>query len=115
LLVACAEGRLETVTAAWSGEAAVGVVLASGGYPGAYETGKLIRGLDTVDDDVLVFHAGTVLDGEGNVVTSGGRVLIVVGQGADLATARERAYANASRIEFEGRHYRTDIAARELS
>ena len=115
LLVACAEGRLETVTAAWSGEAAVGVVLASGGYPGAYETGKLIRGLDTVDDDVLVFHAGTALDGEGNVVTSGGRVLIVVGWGPDLATARERAYANASRIKFEGRHYRTDIAARELS
>ena len=115
LLVACAEGRLETARAEWTGEAAVGVVLASGGYPGPYETGKPIRGLETLDDDVLVFHAGTALDGEGNVVTSGGRVLIVVGRGADLATARERAYANASRIEFEGRHYRTDIAARELS
>ena len=114
LLVACAEGRLETARPEWSGEAAVGVVLASGGYPGAYETGKRIRGLDSVDPGVLVFHAGTALDAAGHVVTSGGRVLVVVGLGPDLATARARAYANASRIEFEGRHSRTDIAAREL-
>ena len=114
LLLACAEGRLESARPEWSGEAAVGVVLASGGYPGAYETGHRITGLDAVDPGVLVFHAGTALDAAGEVVTGGGRVLIVVGLGPDLATARERAYANASRIEFEGRHYRTDIAAREL-
>ena len=114
LLVACAEGRLETARPEWSGEAAVGVVLASGGYPGAYQTGHRIDGLDSVDPGILVFHAGTALDAAGDVVTSGGRVLVVVGLGPDLATARARAYANASRIEFEGRHYRTDIAAREL-
>ena len=114
LLVACAEGRLAEVTPEWSDGAAVGVVLASDGYPGSYETGKVISGLDAVDEAAVVFHAGTALDEDGNVVTSGGRVLVVVGQGTDLATARERAYANASRIEFEGRHYRTDIAAREL-
>jgi phosphoribosylamine--glycine ligase len=105
---------LADATVAWSQEATVGVVLASGGYPGSYETGKVITGIGDVDDDVLVFHAGTRLDESGNVVTSGGRVLTVVGHGSDLATARQRAYANALRIEFEGRHYRTDIALREL-
>ena len=115
LLAACADGRLHDATVQWSSQAAVGVVLASGGYPGRYETGKPITGLDDLDPDVLVFHAGTALDAAGNVVTSGGRVLTVVGLGADLATARERAYANAARIDFEGRHYRTDIALRELA
>ena len=114
LLTSCAEGRLSEAEAAWTDDALVGVVLASGGYPGSYETGKLITGLADVDDDVLIFHAGTALDAEGNVVTSGGRVLTVVGRGENLAAARERAYANASRINFEGRHYRTDIALREL-
>ncbi|MCH7926209.1 MAG: phosphoribosylamine--glycine ligase, partial [Planctomycetes bacterium] len=114
VLTACAEGRLAEQEIEWSGGAAVGVVLASGGYPGAYETGKPISGLDDVDEDVMVFHAGTALQGDGSVVTSGGRVLTVVAQAPTLAEARERAYDNVVRINFEGRMYRGDIALREL-
>ena len=113
-LSACSSGRLEDVELEWSDEATVGVVLASGGYPGPYETGKAITGLETVDKEALVFHAGTRLDEAGGVVTDGGRVLTVVGRGETLAAAREVAYANAARIQFEGQHYRTDIALREI-
>ena len=116
---ACVEGRLDREPVRWRSGAAVGVVLASGGYPGAYETGKPITGLDTVDQGVdggvLVFHAGTQLRDDGAVVTSGGRVLTVVAVAPTLAQARERAYENAARIDFEGRQYRTDIALRELA
>ena len=116
---ACVEGRLDREPVRWRRGAAVGVVLASAGYPGAYETGKPITGLDTVDQGVesgvLVFHAGTQLRDDGTVVTSGGRVLTVVAIAPTLAEARERAYANAARITFEGRQYRTDIALRELA
>jgi phosphoribosylamine--glycine ligase len=94
--------------------AAVAVVLAAGGYPGAYQTGAPIGGLDRVPEDVLVFHAGTRRDETGRVVTAGGRVLTVVGRGADLAAARERAYAGAAAIGFAGRQMRTDIALREV-
>jgi phosphoribosylamine--glycine ligase len=113
LLWAVASGDVaEVPTPAFTG-AAVGVVLASGGYPDAYATGLPISGLDQVPDDVLVFHAGTRLDAEGRVVTAGGRVLTVVGVGPNLATARERAYAGAAVISFPGCHYRTDIALAE--
>ena len=94
--------------------AAVAVVLAAGGYPGAYQTGAPIVGLDRVPEDVLVFHAGTRRDETGRVVTAGGRVMTVVGRGADLAAAREQAYAGAAAIEFAGRQMRTDIALREV-
>ena len=114
LLRACAEGRLGEVDPVWSGDTSVGVVLASGGYPSAYETGKPIGGLDAVDDDVLIFHAGTTLDGDA-VVTAGGRVLVVVARAPTLAEAREHAYENVARITFDGRHYREDIAAREMA
>jgi phosphoribosylamine--glycine ligase len=106
---AAADGRLEEVDIRWSGRAAVGVVMASGGYPERYTTGHVIEGLDRVDEDVLVFHAGTKLDG-GRVLTNGGRVLTVVAMGATLGEARARAYENVRRISFEGAHYRTDIA-----
>lgn len=89
------------------------VVLASGGYPGSYQTGLPIRGLDAVDDTALVFHAGTA-HSDGQVVTAGGRVLTVVGSGDSLRAAREHAYRNAARIEFEGLYYRQDIGAREI-
>ena len=111
---ALAEGRLREVTPEWEEGAAVGVVLASGGYPGPYETGLPIAGLDAVDPDALVFHAGTRADPDGGPVTSGGRVLTVVGRGPSLVDARARAYAGAERVTFPGRHYRRDIAAREL-
>lgn len=109
IVQAAADGRLETADIRWSERAAVGVVMASGGYPEKYTTGHEIHGLDRVDDDVLVFHAGTKLDG-GRVVTNGGRVLTVVAMGTTLGEVRERAYDNVRRISFEGAHYRTDIA-----
>ncbi|MGE5598656.1 MAG: phosphoribosylamine--glycine ligase [Bacteroidota bacterium] len=113
LCLAAAEGSLGGRTVAAHAGSAVCVVLASGGYPGDYRTGLPIAGLDEAAGlpGVTVFHAGTARRG-GDVVTAGGRVLGVVGTGPDLAAARERAYAGASRIEFEGMYYRRDIATR---
>lgn len=110
-LLACAEGRLGEAKASWSAEACVTVVLASRGYPGAYETAFPIQGLDEAgkSDRVAVFHAGTARR-DGRVVTAGGRVLAVSALGADLADARARAYGAASHISFEGLHRRDDIA-----
>jgi phosphoribosylamine--glycine ligase len=108
---AVAHGRLADVPVEWSDDATVGVVLASGGYPGAYETGFPIEGVEDVDADVQVFFAGAKRDAEGLLRTSGGRVLCVVASGATVAAARERAYENVRRIRFEGMHYRTDIGA----
>jgi len=90
-------------------------VLASGGYPDAFEKGKRIAGLDEAAalPGTLVFHAGSAVQG-GGIVTSGGRVLTVVGGGADFAEARDRAYRAVSRITFEGVHYRKDIGIRAL-
>jgi phosphoribosylamine--glycine ligase len=113
---ATAHGRLATVAQSirWHGGACVGVVLASGGYPGTYLTGLPITGLEAADADALVFHAGTKHDAAGRVVTSGGRVLTVAAVAPTLHEARDRAYASAERIHFEGIQYRHDIAAREL-
>jgi phosphoribosylamine--glycine ligase len=115
VLDACARGRLAGTAVAWSDMPAVGVVLASGGYPGPYRTGLPITGLDDVDGEVLVFHAGTRLAEDGTVLTNGGRVLTVVAAAPSLARARERVYDNVRRIRFEGCHFRTDIALRELA
>lgn len=111
IALAVAQGRLREIPAPRVRPgAAVGVVLASGGYPGPYQTGLPIAGLDAVPEDVLVFHAGTKRNEAGQIVTAGGRVLVVVGQGADLREARERAYAGVEGIHFDRRHYRKDIA-----
>ncbi len=111
LLLACAEGDLADVKAEWTTEACVTVVAASGGYPGKYQTGFEIEGLDAAAaiDGVTVFHSGTA-ERQGRVVTSGGRVLAVSGLGETTAEARDRAYEGASRISFEGIYYRKDIA-----
>lgn len=102
--------RLSEVEVKWSGDAAMAVVLASGGYPGKYETGLPISGLDSLDEETLVFHAGTFYDeGSRELKTSGGRVLSVVGRGRSLEEARVRAYDNVGRVGFEGRQYRKDI------
>ena len=113
---ATATGALTAVTdtVRWHAGACVGVALTSGGYPGAYTNGIPITGLDAVDADALVFHAGTARNDTGQVVTSGGRVLTVCAVAPTLAAARDRAYANAERIHFAGMQYRRDIAAREL-
>ena len=105
------DGTIDRTPIAWSTRPAVGVVLASGGYPDAYKTGYPVVGLDDVDDDVAVFHAGTALDAAGSVVTAGGRVLTVAAMGETLEDARTHAYENAARIGFEGAQYRRDIAA----
>ena len=115
LFVALQEGKLRGKSLEWEPGAAVGVVLASGGYPGPYEVGVPIAGLDSVGDDALVFHAGTTAGPDSGPVTNGGRVLTVVGRGPDLAAARENAYAAAERIAFAGRQLRGDIASREIT
>ena len=112
ILVAVVEGGLDRLRIDWSSEACVGVVLASGGYPGSYKTGFPIHGLDDIKD-ALVFHAGTRLGNDGAIHTDGGRVLTVVGTGESLSEARQKAYHNISSIFFEGCYYRRDIALRE--
>ena len=116
IVQASLEGRLGELDIAWSDESAVCVILASQGYPGTYPKGLPIDGLDAVPEaDALVFHAGTAVAAGGqSIVTNGGRVLGVVGLGGGIAEARERAYAAAERIRFEGKMNRTDIAAKAL-
>ena len=114
LLEATIDGRLAEVEARWKADCAVCVVLASGGYPGSYATGKEITGLDHVPEGVEVFHAGTRQE-NGRTVTAGGRVLGVTALASDLAAARQRAYAAVDGIDFEGRQFRRDIAVKGLS
>ncbi|MFC1954880.1 phosphoribosylglycinamide synthetase C domain-containing protein, partial [Chloroflexota bacterium] len=109
------EGNLSDINIEMSKEACVGVAMASGGYPVSYKTGFPINGLDTLDKDITVFHAGTKKGQNGEILTSGGRVLTVTAMGKTLAEAREKVYANISRIYFEGCHYRKDIALIEES
>jgi len=112
---AVAHGRLKDVPVEWDARATVGVIVASGGYPGDYRTGLPIRGIEAVDAGVQVFLAGAQRDAEsGQLLTAGGRVLCVVAHGATVAEARGVAYDNVRRITFEGMHYRTDIAARPI-
>jgi phosphoribosylamine--glycine ligase len=110
VLQAAAEMQLDRIEARWKPGASVCVVLASGGYPGKYETGKPIEGLDDAESlgDVVVFHAGTRAAG-GGFATAGGRVLGVTATGSDLRSAADRAYEAARRIRFEAVHYRKDI------
>ncbi|GIO69951.1 phosphoribosylamine--glycine ligase [Paenibacillus sp. FSL M7-1455] len=116
IFLAAVNGTLADVDIEWSDRAAVCVILASEGYPGSYPKGRPINGLEMSTDveDAVVFHAGTALNEQGQYVTSGGRVLGVVGLGADIAEARQKAYEKAERITFEGKQNRTDIAAKAL-
>ncbi len=114
LLWASAVGSMADVPVAWRDDACVTIVLASGGYPGSYVTGRPIRGLDVIEGghpDAHVIHAGTSRSEDGTVVTAGGRVLNVVGRGSDVAAARRAATAAADEIIFDGLHRRSDIAA----
>jgi phosphoribosylamine---glycine ligase len=112
LLLACARGELGGSEVDLSPGACVTVVLASGGYPGAYETGFEIEGLDDAGlvEGATVFHSGTA-ERQGRVVTAGGRVLSISATGPSIAEARARAYDAAARVSFEGMRHRTDIAA----
>jgi phosphoribosylamine--glycine ligase len=113
LLAATIDGTLDRVSLEWDMRTSATVVLASGGYPGKYETGRTITGLAEAATlaDVHIFHAGTRI-ANGDIVTSGGRVLAVTALGETLELARTRAYEAATRIYFEGCHYRRDIALR---
>jgi phosphoribosylamine--glycine ligase len=113
ILLAVVNGILDRINVEWSDEACVGVVMASQGYPGSYKTGFPITGLDRLDPEVVVFHAGTKQEGN-QAVTAGGRVLTVVATGSTIAEARAKVYSNVPRIHFEGCYYRKDIAAVEL-
>jgi len=116
IMLAVVNGTLDRMKVEWSDEACVGVVLASQGYPGSYETGFPIEGLDRLDEGTLVFHAGTKLSKDSQQIeTSGGRVLTVVATGKNIAEARNKVYFNVPCIRFQGCHYRRDIAAREVN
>jgi phosphoribosylamine--glycine ligase len=109
------DGRVSAGDFRWSQDAAVCVVMASGGYPGTFEVGKKITGIEEAEkqEGVRVFHAGTSLR-DGGYYTSGGRVLGVTARGETLDSAVNRAYEAVEKIQFEGAHYRKDIAARAL-
>ena len=115
LLLAAAQGRLQEVRPVWDNRVAACVVLASQGYPGKYDMGREITGLQAVEDlpETLLFHAGTKYEAN-RWLTVGGRVFSAVGLGDTLEAALERAYVAAEKIQFEGKHFRRDIGARAL-
>lgn len=114
VVAACASRRLADVE--WPGAArvALGVVMASGGYPGTFEKGLEITGTDEEMENTFVYHAGTRKDASGKLVTNGGRVLTVVGMADDLKTARDLAYARVGKIHFDKCHFRNDIGDKSL-
>jgi phosphoribosylamine--glycine ligase len=114
LCEATLKGQLAEVSAEWDSRAALGVVMAAGGYPSGYEKGRVITGLDGDDSLAKVFHAGTARN-DGDVVTSGGRVLCVVGLGDSVSAARDTAYRRAARIDWDGAFYRKDIGHRAIA
>ncbi len=115
VFLAVCEQRLDEVTLEWDSRPAVCVVMASGGYPGDYEKGKEVKGVDAAEGlkDVVVFHAGTAMK-DGRLVTSGGRVLGVTAVGETIAEAKLRAYEAAGKISFEGAYYRRDISDKAI-
>ena len=114
-LKATSEGKLKDIKLSWKNDASVCVVLTSKGYPGSYEKGKVIKGLDSLKnrDDLMVFHAGTSMDDK-DFVTSGGRVLGVTALGKDIRSAKENAYQAIKKIHFDGMHYRKDIGDKAI-
>ncbi|WP_165251968.1 phosphoribosylamine--glycine ligase [Adlercreutzia sp. ZJ304] len=116
IMLAVAEGRAEDIKLEWSDDWAVGVVLASEGYPGAYEKGHVILGIEEAEalPDVTVYHAGTARNADDELVTAGGRVLTVVGKGATFEQAREKAYEACELISFQGKQLRHDIGKKAL-
>lgn len=111
IALATACGKLNDVQLKWSSDISTCIVIASDGYPGSYEAGKIIKGIDHAEqlDDVVVFHAGTKNDSEGNVITAGGRVLGVTAVAPTIQQATSRAYDAVAKINFDGMFYRRDI------
>jgi phosphoribosylamine--glycine ligase len=115
LCLAACEGRLDGMQAESDPRAALGVVMAAGGYPGEYAKGKVITGLPQDQDDAMVFHAGTRLDDAQQVLTNGGRVLCATALGRSVSEAQSRAYALVSQVTWEGMYFRTDIGHRAIA
>lgn len=101
--------QLDQVEVKWKKEHVACLVLASGGYPGSYEKGKVITGLDQIPDDLVIFHAGTAFNDQQEIVTNGGRVLNICALGSSLEDTRNKVYEGAKVIDFEGKYYRHDI------
>jgi len=115
LLLSSARNRIKDYKIEFNNKYACCVVLASGGYPGAYEKGKVIKGLDNVGSDCFVFHAGTKFSDDNDVITSGGRVLSVVGLSNDsLKDAIETSYSNVNKINFDKKYFRSDIGYKAI-
>ena len=109
IIQSCIEGNLETQNVLWQDKAAACVVMASGGYPGQYETGFIIKGLKDIEPAAEIYHAGTKIDSNGRTVTDGGRVLSVSALANTVEEARDKVYENINRIEFENSYKREDI------
>jgi len=117
IALAIADEKLSNINLEWRPEPSVCVVMASKGYPGAYEKGRVIEGLNDVKkmDNIFVFHSGTSLSRDNKVVTSGGRALGVTALGRDIRDAKNKAYNAVEKIHFKGMHYRKDIADRAIN
>jgi phosphoribosylamine--glycine ligase len=115
ILLACIDGTLDKMDIQWTKQPSVCVAMASGGYPGNYEKGKIIKGLNDVAEmkDAIVFHAGTAKKDD-DIVTAGGRVLGVTALGNSIKDAIDRAYEAVRKISFDGAYYRKDIGHRAL-
>ena len=108
IMTAIIDNNLKNIEINYSKEEAICVMLTSGGYPEAYEKGKVITGLENLDSDIVVFHSGTKFDGE-DIVTNGGRVIGITAKGSSVKEASDKVYDNIKKINFEGMHYRKDI------
>lgn len=116
LCLAALDKKLDTVTTKWDSRAALGVVLAAGGYPDAYRKGDVIKGIDDANaDDLKVFHAGTSSNGNNDITTAGGRVLCVTALGENVTQAQKRAYEGVAKVTWDDVYYRTDIGHRAVS
>ncbi|MDO4657187.1 phosphoribosylamine--glycine ligase [Kingella sp. (in: b-proteobacteria)] len=114
LIEAALQRKLDSASAQWKPQTAVGVVLAAQNYPDTPKKGDIIHGIDAANAIGKVFHAGTAVNERGEIITNGGRVLCVVGLGDDVATAKQQAYRALAEIEFDGMQYRTDIADKAM-
>lgn len=116
LCLAALDGKLDTVTAHWDERAAVGVVMAAGGYPDAYRKADVISGIEQANaEDLKVFHAGTGINATNQIITAGGRVICVTALGESVTAAQKRAYQGVAMINWEEAYYRTDIGHRAIS
>ena len=117
VMLAVCDGKLDAITLDWDSRPAVCVVMASGGYPGAYEKGKVITGIEEASKlkDTYVFQAGTAFDKDKKIVTNGGRVLGVTAVGEDIATAKANAYKAVDMIKFDGAYCRRDISDKAIA